>query len=175
MNICKDIYLYILDLVDDRTAINMLSVNKEFSQTQYFKRLLDKRYPLLTVFNYLSYDNFRIFFVSISSYISLLYKKFDVPYIPCRGYHPIDLYVKYKKLYLERILHGSSQRTAKNSAKHYLYSQSLGYAAGANDKKLVDHFIQILLDYPEENIYTNLSYALFMAVEEQQLEMVQYI
>ena len=43
----KDIYEYIVGLAEDKDVINMLSVNKKFNDDSYFKKVVEKRYPLL--------------------------------------------------------------------------------------------------------------------------------
>ena len=46
----KNLYEYIVNFADDRTVLNMLSVNKQFHNQEFFKRILETRYPLLLEF-----------------------------------------------------------------------------------------------------------------------------
>ena len=51
MNISDpNIYEYITNFADDRTIISMLSVNKKFRDENLFKRIIQRRYPLLIEF-----------------------------------------------------------------------------------------------------------------------------
>jgi hypothetical protein len=45
MEVSKDIYEYLMNFADDRTILNMLSVNKEFRDEKFFKRVMERKYP----------------------------------------------------------------------------------------------------------------------------------
>lgn len=45
MNVVTDIYEYIALLADDATTLNMLSVNKKFLDENYYRRIIEKKYP----------------------------------------------------------------------------------------------------------------------------------
>ena len=47
MNIVTDIYEYIACLADATTTLNMLSVNKKFLDENYYRRVIQKKYPYL--------------------------------------------------------------------------------------------------------------------------------
>ena len=42
-----DVYEYLANFADDRTILNMLSVNKKFNDEKFFKRVIQRKYPLL--------------------------------------------------------------------------------------------------------------------------------
>jgi hypothetical protein len=42
MQFNKDVYEYLLNFADDRTIINMLSVNKKFNDPIFFEKLLKR-------------------------------------------------------------------------------------------------------------------------------------
>ena len=69
MNVNKDLYEYILNFVDDKDAINMLSVNKKFSEDVYIERFMEKRYPGLHKFKE-EKETYRRFFIRMSKHIS---------------------------------------------------------------------------------------------------------
>ena len=46
----KDVYETIVHSSDDRTVLEMLSVNKKFNQDDAFRRVLERRYPYLIAF-----------------------------------------------------------------------------------------------------------------------------
>jgi len=50
MNIPKDVYEHMTKFADDKTIVNMLSVNKSFRNEEFFKRILERKYPLLIIF-----------------------------------------------------------------------------------------------------------------------------
>jgi len=50
MNIPKDVYEYMTKFADDKNIVNMLSVNKTFRNEEFFKRVLERKYPLLIPF-----------------------------------------------------------------------------------------------------------------------------
>jgi len=50
MNIPKDVYEYLTNFGDDKTIVNMLSVNKTFRNEEFFKRVLERKYPMLISF-----------------------------------------------------------------------------------------------------------------------------
>ena len=47
MNVVTDIYEYIACLADDSATLNMLSVNKKFLGENYYRRVIQKKYPYL--------------------------------------------------------------------------------------------------------------------------------
>ena len=47
MNVVTDIYEYIACLTDDATTLNMLSVNKKFLDEDYYRRIIQKKFPYL--------------------------------------------------------------------------------------------------------------------------------
>jgi hypothetical protein len=68
----KDLYEYILYFCDDKTILNMLSVNKKFNNSEIFKRILEKKYPAFLKFK--DEDmSWRQFFVSISFFVKKKY------------------------------------------------------------------------------------------------------
>ena len=50
MNLTKDIYEYILNFVDHKDVLNMLSVNKKFRSEEFFERIMRNRYTFIIRF-----------------------------------------------------------------------------------------------------------------------------
>ena len=50
MELNKDTYLYLTRFADDRTILNMLSVNKKFNDDKFFEEVMRRKYPLLIGF-----------------------------------------------------------------------------------------------------------------------------
>lgn len=83
----KDIYEYIVNLADDRDVINMLSVNRKFNDDSYFKKILEKRYPLLLRFKQKN-ETYKRFYLQMVKYMALLWEKYKIPYIPGKDFNP---------------------------------------------------------------------------------------
>jgi Ankyrin repeats (3 copies) len=93
MNIPKDVYEYLTNFADDKTILNMLSVNKTFSDEKFFQRVLQRKYPLLIEFKN---GTWKQFYLRMSYYIAKLEEEFEIPYIPTKGYNPKEFYEEYK-------------------------------------------------------------------------------
>jgi hypothetical protein len=50
MYVSKDIYEYLTNFVDENTVCNMLSVNKKFISEEYYRRVIERKYPFLLTF-----------------------------------------------------------------------------------------------------------------------------
>lgn len=92
MNIPKDIYEYLAVFADNSTILNMLSVNKQFSNPIFFERIFKKKYPLLI---YFKKDNqsWKLFYLDMIYYLSKI-EEFDIPYVFSIHYSPKQLYRK---------------------------------------------------------------------------------
>ncbi len=91
----KDIYEYIVNLADDRDVINMLAVNRKFNDDSYFKKILEKRYPLLLRFK--KDETYKQFYLKMVKYMALLWEKYQIPYIPGKDFNPKYFYEKFDK------------------------------------------------------------------------------
>ena len=87
----KDIYSYIVNLAEDRDVINMLSVNRKFSDDSYFKKVLEKRYPLLLRFKS-PYETYKKFYLKMVKYMSKLWEKYKIPYVAAKFFNPESRY-----------------------------------------------------------------------------------
>ena len=92
----KDIYEYIVNLADDRDVINMLSVNRKFNDDSYFKKILEKRYPLLLNFKTES-ETYKQFYLKMVKYMALLWENYKIPYIPGKDFNPQYFYERFDK------------------------------------------------------------------------------
>ena len=118
----KDIYEYIVNLAEDRDVINMLSVNKKFNDDLYFKKILEKRYPLLLKFKFED-ETYKHLYLRMVKYMAKLWEEYKIPYIAAKSFDPQFFY---------------------KMSKHYvnIYSQSLTYAVEAENKKLIEYFLE---------------------------------
>ena len=112
-----NIYEYIANFADDRTILSMLSVNKKFRDENLFKRIIQRKYPLLIEFKKPE-ETWKHFFVKMTYYIHKLQEDYEIPYIPTKGYDPRVLINHYDK-----------------------YNQAMGYAAQGGSLDLVEFFI----------------------------------
>lgn len=121
----KDVYLYITDFADDKTILNMLSVNKKFKDEKFFELVINKRYPLLIKFKRVD-ETWKKFYVRMIYYIALLEEKYGIPYIPTQGYNPEDFY-----------------RHSKNKNKKYIYDEATLIAARGGHLNIVKLMLQL--------------------------------
>jgi len=99
MNISKDVYEYLTNFIDDKTIINMLSVNKRFNKIvdeNFFKRVLERKYPMLIPFKEKT-QSWKDFYLEMVYYLSKLEEEYGIPYIPTKDYDPKKFYKVYKK------------------------------------------------------------------------------
>ena len=87
----KDIYPYIVNLAEDRDVINMLSVNRKFNDDSYFKRILEKRYPLLLEFKSED-ETYKKFYLRMVKYMAKLWEEFKISYVAEKGFNPEKRY-----------------------------------------------------------------------------------
>ena len=87
----KDIYEYIVNLAEDKDVVNMLSVNRKFNDDSYFKKILEKRYPLLLYLKP-SYETYKRFYLKMVTYLAKLWEEFKIPYIPSKNFDPESVY-----------------------------------------------------------------------------------
>jgi hypothetical protein len=87
----KDIYQYLGDLVDDRTALQMIYLNKNVYGEEYINKILEKRYPYLLKFKSDS-ETYRKFYAKSIYYISKLKEIFNIDYPEKSKISPQDFY-----------------------------------------------------------------------------------
>jgi Ankyrin repeats (3 copies) len=92
MEISKDMYEYLMNFADNKTILNMLSVNKDFRNEMFFQRLIKRKYPLLIEFKK---ETWKELFLRMTYYIAKL-EILEIPYIPTKGYSPEEFYKDYK-------------------------------------------------------------------------------
>ena len=117
----KDIYSYIVNLAEDRDVINMLSVNRKFSDDSYFKKILENRYPTLLQYKE-EKQTYKHFYLEMVKYLAKLWEKYEIPYISARYFDPKQLYTRYR--YPD------------------IYRLALFEAVEVGDIKLAKHFIE---------------------------------
>jgi ankyrin repeat protein len=123
MNISLDIYGYLLQFVNDETILNMLSVNKKFSNDTYFEKIMKEKYPLLIKFRK-NEESWKCLFLQMTRSISKLEEKYNIPYIPAVEYNPHRFLKKYDR---------------KDSNE--IYSGAIKWAGETGDLNLINKLI----------------------------------
>tara|TARA_R110001599_G_scaffold207862_3_gene405103 strand:- start:987 stop:1766 length:780 start_codon:yes stop_codon:yes gene_type:complete len=95
MELSKDTYEYLTNFADDRTILNMLSVNKKFNDEQFFKRIMQRKYPFLIPLKG-DGETMRGLFIRMSYYIAKIEEDFGIPYIAFKKYNPEKFYKIWK-------------------------------------------------------------------------------
>ena len=94
MKLTKDIYLYLTNFVDDKTILNMLSVNKKFNNPDFFQQVIRSKYPF--VIEYKDEITWRKFYVNLIFSIFIIKEKYNIEY---NGqYNPIKFYKSWKEI-----------------------------------------------------------------------------
>ena len=87
MELSKDTYLYLTNFADDRTILNMLSVNKKFNDDNFFKQVMKRKYPLLLRYKE-KQQTWKQFFISTVYCIEKIEETHNIPYYSIEGYNP---------------------------------------------------------------------------------------
>ena len=87
----RDLILYVANLTDDRTILNLLSVSKRFRIPENFKRIFQQRYPLIMRFKPENM-NWIKFYVEVIHFLGKLKERFNMDYVPTYDFNPIDVY-----------------------------------------------------------------------------------
>ena len=102
MHLDKDTYEYILNFLDDKDIVNMLSVNRKFNNEKIYERVLRRKYPLLLKFKG-NNETWRHFFLRMGKYICYINQKYNIPYIPLQDYDPEDFYKSFQRDYTDTL------------------------------------------------------------------------
>jgi hypothetical protein len=108
MKVIKDVYLYILKFVDNKSVIRMLSLNKKFLDDTYFECVTKEKYPYLVCHksdNTRCPESIRVafckkqntwkYFFSILSYNIDKLNDLGIPYIPEKSFNPMKFVEHY--------------------------------------------------------------------------------
>ena len=93
MNLTRDTYEYLTNFADDKTILDMLSVNKSFNEPILFERIFKRKYPLLIQFKKED-ETWKNFYLKMVYYISKIKEEYDIPYISSNTYDPEKIYNK---------------------------------------------------------------------------------
>ena len=125
MELNKDIYEYLTNFADNRTILNMLSVNRKFNDEQFFKRVMQRKYPLLLRFQKKD-ESVKSLFVRMAYALAKLEEDYGIPYISTPKYNPYEFYIRWKRV----------------SNKEEIYNQAMDYAVQAGELDIVKSMIE---------------------------------
>ena len=87
----RDTYEYLMNFADDRTILNMVRANKQFDNQDFFRRVMERRYPHLLT-DKKEGESWKQLYLRTMKYIGLLKEVYDFPYVPVPGFIPGDVY-----------------------------------------------------------------------------------
>ena len=148
MSLPRDVYLYLMNFADDRTILNMLSVNKQFNDPKFFKRILENRYPVTLQFKG-EHQSWKDYYLEVIAYIDGIKSEF--------GYNYSNTATRSPKTYYEFM------------NKRYTSYRNLYIAAREGDKDLVDFYLTRLDDL------SYINHGLIAAIASNNLNMFKYL
>jgi hypothetical protein len=91
----KDVYLTLAERADDKTIIQMLSVNKKFNDPKFFQLIFEKKYPLLVRFKK-DIESWKNYYLRTIYYLSKLHDDYKLDYVPAPSLNPRFYYYQIK-------------------------------------------------------------------------------
>lgn len=181
----KDVYEYLVGFADDKTVLNMLSVNKKFSDPAFFEKIIEKivkrRYPLLISFKEEN-ESWKNFYIRMVYYISKLQENYEFPYIPAKTFNPQKFYKEIAEKRPDKIWHVGIQYAAMSGRKDlydYIIQKignlvqykilAMNFAARAGHLSLIKYILQ---DIGDATI--NLNGVMAWAAKEGHIDIVKF-
>jgi hypothetical protein len=112
MELPKDIYMHLTNFADDKTILNMLSVNKKFNDPNFFEEIVKKRHPTIIQYK-IFHETWKDFYIEQIYWISKIKEDFNFDPLP---------YMLPKRIYKE-LKENSIETTKKyiDKKNHILY------------------------------------------------------
>ena len=174
MELDKDTFEYLTNFADDRTILSMLSVNKKFNDEQFFKRVIQRKYPLLLKFQKKD-ESVKSLFIRMTYALAKLQEDYGIPYMSTPKYNPYNFYRNWKgekKIY-NRAMDYAAQVGDLETVKSMIEKGALGYDYTMNQAVEYGHLniVQFLINktngYQDNHLIT--------ASTEGHLEIVKYL
>ena len=144
----KDTYLYLAQFADNRTILNMLSVNKKYNDSQFFRQVMKRKYPMLVKFK--GNADWKRFYIGMVYCIAKIQENYGIPYYPLEKYNPKKYCNHYSK---QEILNEILYLAAKENNKQIIndvvsrgannFNYGMYGAAEAGHPDLVKMFIDL--------------------------------
>ena len=183
MNISdRDVYEYMLNFAEDKTIINMLSVNKHFNDEKFFEKVMKRRYPLLIEFRK-EKETWKHLFIRMVHILALLNEKYGIPYIPTKGCNPEKLLKTKYNIYNDALMCAAvgnhisiAKYLVENKDVTDIYNP-FSWAARAGGVQVMEYLYDISKNFPGEglNSRVNLGSAVLSAIEGEHLSVIQFL
>lgn len=143
MFLSGDTYIHLTNFVDDKTVLNMLSVNKKFHKQSLFKNAIKRRYSYLIAFK-AEEESWKNLYIRMVYCLAKLFEKFEIPYISTESYNPEELYITYKTFVANTLKAGfnKSYRVFKAETKIFMIQEATKYAVTGANLDIVKYFIE---------------------------------
>lgn len=172
----KDVYLTLAERADDRTIVNMLSVNKKFHDPKFFQLIFAKRYPLLVRFKK-DIESWKNYYLRTIYYISRLKDDYKLDYVPAPSLNPRFFYYQIKypigmdtkraiKSYISYVTETGDINLINKYKDNLPYKYDIEGAVKSGNINIVKYVGDI---EPDEN------FLMEQAIESRNPEMVEYV
>ena len=181
----KDVYEYMMNFADNRTLLNMLSVNKQFRDENFFRKVMERRYPLLIEYRKEG-ETWRHFFIRMVFYLSELWEKYQIPYIPTKGCSPESLlYRKIRitenEIYNDALLCAASGNQLQ-IAKYLIEEKgatdlfnSFDWASRYGSIEVMEYLYQKSAEHPVGSRQVDLGTAIVNAIAKEQISSIDFL
>jgi len=149
MEVSKDIYEYLMNFADDRTILNMLSVNKEFRDESFFKRVMERKYPAALKFKP-SNQSWKQYYIETVYYVEKIYELIGYRYS------------------------NNAKRSPKNYYK-FISRDNLDYILIFAIRERDLDFVKFLVEEKGLNVNKGRGTPLWLAAEKGDLTIVKYL
>ena len=144
MKLTKDTYLYLAQFADDKTILNMLSVNKKFNDLKFFQQIMEKKYPLLIKYKQEN-QNWKKFYISMVYCISKIEEEHGISYYSVDGYNPKKHCNRNKQQILDNIMSNAAGGGQKDIVNLMIekgatnFDRAMGNAEHGGHKDIVEY------------------------------------
>ena len=169
MEVSKDIYEYLMNFADDRTILNMLSVNKEFRDEKFFKRVMERRYSAALKFKP-GDQSWKQYYIETVYYVERIYELIGYKYSENAKRSPETYY----KFIISKGLDDSFLDTIREKGEFLLYKILDEILIGVLKEGDLD-FVKFLIEEKRLNINQGRGTPLWLASEKNHLDIVKYL
>ena len=169
----RDTYEYLMNFADDRTILNMVRANKQFDNQDFFRRVMERRYPHL-LSDKKEGESWKQLYLRTMKYIGLLKEIYDFPYIPIPEFVPEKVYKTIKSSVVGQDKY-NIWTYGLRSGNLDLPAEYIYKIANMYDLEELKVILNHLIDSKRENKARYFDLALVYATEAGRLDMVMYV